>query len=108
MGRCPDTWSPADQREYYGRLYDLIAEWLNPTIRLEDKFLDPKFDWFKVNIQGSPRSLNWLLDKGLIDERFVNNIIKNLYKNIQKHSSFTFDTTFSADNRRKFIETFTD
>ena len=36
----------------------------------------------------------------------MNNIIKNLYKKIQEHPIFDFDATFTAHNRRKFIEAF--
>jgi hypothetical protein len=103
MGRCPDTWSPADQREYYGRLYDLIAEWnKRPS---ERDFEQDKFEWFKVKIDGIPYSLSELINvKKLIDGDFVDGIINPLKANIEAYlgRTFEFDTDVEGD-RNAFI-----
>ena len=76
-------WSEDHQRKYYSRLYDIIAEWIDPTISLENKFSDPKFDWFKVKIGNTPMSLNQLLEAELIDREFINGIINPLKASIE-------------------------
>ena len=85
-GQCPDTWSPADKREYYGRLYDMIKEW--ETSR------EITQTWFKININQNPRSLEYLIDRGLIDEPFVTGIIQTLEENIDSNSGFEFDPSY--------------
>jgi hypothetical protein len=82
-GRCPILWSEDPQRKYYSRLYDIIAEWIDPTISLENKFSDPKFDWFKVKIGNTLMSLNQLLEAELIDREFINGIINPLKASIE-------------------------
>ncbi len=65
-------------------------------------------DWFKININGNPMSLQELMDPegGLIEEGFVRDIINTLKQKIEENSDFEFDTSYSNTNRERFIEKF--